>query len=368
MDLHIPPSRNDGAGLTSLERPGRRNFFQLTDPQGEVCLAVGDEGLICHPACEACGTTGEPRGLCPLGCAHLSLMPGITLYTGCFHCPVSKEYGFEVTDDHVSLSYCTEGQSSTEMNLGGAHILGITQTPATCTASYLPQVHGYWRPLCGVCRLITLRLNVTRFEQLCGQLRRTFGRGGHDLPPVTSPFFIGAPATPALMMAASGLEDALAQEPRLELLIQCKALELTMLILAQLHQNQSTPLAGDTPLSKDDVENLRAARDILRDNLSDPPSLTQLARRAGINEFKLKRGFRRLFGVTPYGFLREERLEQARRHLESGEMNVYEACLAVGYSNPGHFSGAFKRRFGVSPGGVRQSALRGSAPAGPASH
>lgn len=347
-----------------MERPERRNFFQLLDPQGKVCLSLGDQEFSRHTRCESC-PRDEPRPVSPLGCAHIALMPGISLHTGCFHCPASQEYYFEINDDHVNLSYCTEGQSSTEVHLGGERIRGITQTPATCTASYLPQAWGQWRAMRGACRLITVRMGVEQFENLYGQLRRSLGGCRSNLPAASSPFFIAAPANPSLMMAAAGLEGALVNSPKLELLIQCKALELAMLILAQLHQNKTPAPCGDTPLSKDDVENLRLAREILRENLSEPPSLTQLSRQAGINEFKLKRGFRRLFGLTPYGFLREARLEQARRYLESGDMNVYEACLAVGYSNPGHFSGAFKRRFGVTPGGVRQSALRAVPPPHP---
>ncbi|WP_411036553.1 helix-turn-helix domain-containing protein [Shinella sp. BYT-45] len=50
-----------------------------------------------------------------------------------------------------------------------------------------------------------------------------------------------------------------------------------------------------------------------------------------------------------YAFLKEQRLLKARRVIERGELNVTPAAIAVGYSNPCHFSQLFLRRFGMQP-------------------
>jgi AraC-like DNA-binding protein len=52
------------------------------------------------------------------------------------------------------------------------------------------------------------------------------------------------------------------------------------------------------------------------------------------------------------------RLETAHAHLQSGKMNVYEACVAVGYSSLSNFIALFKKEFGITPGKVLQCALR----------
>jgi AraC-like DNA-binding protein len=39
----------------------------------------------------------------------------------------------------------------------------------------------------------------------------------------------------------------------------------------------------------------------------------------------------------------------AKMLLQEGEQNVAEVASYVGYSNPGHFAAAFKRKFGMSP-------------------
>src|SRR6185437_1925240 len=61
-----------------------------------------------------------------------------------------------------------------------------------------------------------------------------------------------------------------------------------------------------------DKERIAFARDYLVKNLETPPSLTELSRIVGINEFKLKRGFREVFGQTVFGYLNDVRMELAK--------------------------------------------------------
>lgn len=96
-----------------------------------------------------------------------------------------------------------------------------------------------------------------------------------------------------------------------------------------------------------------SARSILLARMTAPPRLPELARLAGLNEAKLKAGFRARFGDTVYGTLRRHRLDEARRLLGEGRCNVTEVALRVGYSNPSKFAAAFKAAFGVSPSHVR---------------
>lgn len=84
--------------------------------------------------------------------------------------------------------------------------------------------------------------------------------------------------------------------------------------------------------------------------MEDPPAISALAKRAGINEFKLKHGFKRIFGRTIFGYLREYRLETAKALIEKRDMNVAEIALEVGYGNPAHFAQAFRLQYGINPG------------------
>lgn len=98
-----------------------------------------------------------------------------------------------------------------------------------------------------------------------------------------------------------------------------------------------------------DVECIYYAKEYLLEHIGDPPSLTQLSRICGLNEYKLKKGFKEIFGNTVFGFLSDKKLEKARIDLLNKDKFVSEIAYELGYSSPQHFSQAFKKKFGVSP-------------------
>jgi AraC-like DNA-binding protein len=69
----------------------------------------------------------------------------------------------------------------------------------------------------------------------------------------------------------------------------------------------------------------------------------------GINDFKLKNGFKQLYGNTVFGLLFEERMQQAKVMLVDPEISIKELSMTVGYKNLSNFTSAFKKRFGYPP-------------------
>lgn len=102
-----------------------------------------------------------------------------------------------------------------------------------------------------------------------------------------------------------------------------------------------------------DKERILFARDYLVKNIETPPSLTELSRIAGINEFKLKRGFKETFDLTVFQYLADVRLGIAQTDLQEGKKSATEIAMELGYSSVQHFSTAFKKKFGVSPNHVK---------------
>jgi AraC-like DNA-binding protein len=106
-------------------------------------------------------------------------------------------------------------------------------------------------------------------------------------------------------------------------------------------------------IARSEKEQLYYAQEYLRDCIEEPPSLPELARLVGLNEYKLKRGFKAMFGTTVFGYVAEHRLERAQTLLLEKEKSVSEIAYELGYSSPQHFSTAFKKKFGVPPKHVR---------------
>ncbi|PSN12600.1 hypothetical protein C7293_19415 [filamentous cyanobacterium CCT1] len=107
--------------------------------------------------------------------------------------------------------------------------------------------------------------------------------------------------------------------------------------------------AAATSLKADTVARIHYAAEILRSHLETPPNQTELAQRVGIGHCTLNKGFREVFGVTPFAYLTRHRMEQAKQLLRQPDQTVAEVANRVGYANPAQFAAAFKRHFGMTP-------------------
>ncbi|MGV0028466.1 helix-turn-helix transcriptional regulator [Phormidesmis priestleyi] len=139
--------------------------------------------------------------------------------------------------------------------------------------------------------------------------------------------------------------------------LQAKVLELLALQLAAFAPGDSSQIHRMKPQT---VERIHAAKNLLLTYLEQPPTITELAQRVGVSDRTLQRGFQELFGTTVFGYLTDQRMVQAEHGLRSGQ-SVAEVANLVGYSNPGHFAAAFKRKFGITPsecGSGKKSVLR----------
>ncbi|OYY90620.1 MAG: hypothetical protein B7Y45_06640 [Sphingomonas sp. 28-66-16] len=92
-------------------------------------------------------------------------------------------------------------------------------------------------------------------------------------------------------------------------------------------------------------------------NLDGDIGLDDLARIAGLSPFHFSRVFKLATGETPYHFLGSRRLNRARALLARGEMPLAELALACGFASQSHFTAAFTKSMGISPGRYRKQRL-----------
>lgn len=98
-----------------------------------------------------------------------------------------------------------------------------------------------------------------------------------------------------------------------------------------------------------DMESLYKAKEIIDENITSPPSISQLSRMVYLNEFKLKKGFKELFGNSIRSYVIDKRMEKARIILEEEKVTINEVAILVGYSDASHFAPKFKKKYGVNP-------------------
>jgi AraC-like DNA-binding protein len=197
-------------------------------------------------------------------------------------------------------------------------------------------------------RFVELQITSGRASQLLSEyLESTTGRR-HPITklPAGFPRHIQQALAPELRIVAYQVLNCPLEGSARRLFMESKALEILALQLDTLSSSNPRERAVK---NKEELNRLDEARRILDKEFADPPSLLMLARRVGLNDFKLKRGFREFFHTTVFGYIRMLRMEKARTMLETGELNVSEVAVATGYTCFGHFSGAFRKRFGVAP-------------------
>jgi len=102
-------------------------------------------------------------------------------------------------------------------------------------------------------------------------------------------------------------------------------------------------------IKKYDIEKLQLVKTLLEENISHAHSLTELSRKSGLNDFKLKKGFKELFGTTVFSYLHELRMENAKTMLYDETKSIAEIAGHCGYLYVQSFTTAFKNKYGITP-------------------
>jgi two-component system response regulator YesN len=83
-------------------------------------------------------------------------------------------------------------------------------------------------------------------------------------------------------------------------------------------------------------------------NLYRPLQLSELAHCANVSDSHLSSLFKRKIGVNLINYIHQQRIKEAKRLLEQGEL-IYKVSEKLGYDSSSYFSKVFKKQTGLSP-------------------
>ncbi|HVI44179.1 MAG TPA: AraC family transcriptional regulator [Chitinophaga sp.] len=218
---------------------------------------------------------------------------------------------------------------------------------------YFPEVKG--RLQYAAQQRFTLEIKLTRsfLEKMMGPELAplgAFGKGLQDNQPV----LIGGrslPIQPAMRNVIYEILHCPYRDMLKKVYLEAKVTELLLMQLAQLEAHREE--APRSVLKSGDAERIRHVKELIEENIQEPCSLIELASRAGLNDFKLKKGFKEMFGNTVFGYMNHVRMEKARLMLLEGRQSIADISFVVGYKNPQHFTAAFKKHFGYLPSDLK---------------
>ncbi|MEH6305709.1 AraC family transcriptional regulator [Olivibacter sp. CPCC 100613] len=121
------------------------------------------------------------------------------------------------------------------------------------------------------------------------------------------------------------------------------------LILLSFSESLITSKQGHLPFNQRDIDLLYDLKAFLDNNFLMEHTLAKLARQAGINEFKLKKGFKKLFKYTVFGYINHLRMEYSQSLLREGVLSLGTIAALIGYQSDASFIRAFKNYYGFLP-------------------
>jgi len=112
------------------------------------------------------------------------------------------------------------------------------------------------------------------------------------------------------------------------------------------HDRQRLPLRARLG-----VQNARILSiiEMMEANLSEPLTLVEIAKYAGLSRRQIERLFRHHMGRSPARYYLEIRLDRARHLLLQSSLPVVEVAVACGFVSASHFSKCYRELYGKSP-------------------
>ncbi|WP_369436315.1 helix-turn-helix domain-containing protein [Lysinibacillus fusiformis] len=257
-----------------------------------------------------------------------------------------QNYQMQMSTKHpmVELSFCMQGAR-------GILISGLEHEMAsgTCSLQFIEQVVANFSFHKNECyKMVGIGIPVSTFNhfmQETGGGRGIVNEFSHVIGKKSYRIF-QEKMEPSASIIVKQMLDAVDSKHMTNLELECCALQLlSMTFRSFLFDKSPRP----SEFSKSDISKIKLAQSMIIEHMIDPPTLMELSRSIGLNDFKLKKGFKEMFGTTVFGYLREKRMEKAYLLLQEGKMNVNEVCSQVGYANPSYFAQTFKDKYGINP-------------------
>ncbi len=103
---------------------------------------------------------------------------------------------------------------------------------------------------------------------------------------------------------------------------------------------------------------LQRASRYVESNLHRRLALSDVARQSGVSVRTLQSLYQNFHGVSASAFIKEQKMQRAHQLLASGDVSVYQAADAIGYTSPHNLSRDFRERFGYAPSDVKPSSTK----------
>ena len=107
-----------------------------------------------------------------------------------------------------------------------------------------------------------------------------------------------------------------------------------------------------------DIECIERAKKFIDADISSHTTIAVLAMKSGIGESKLKAGFKKFYGSSPYAYLRKQRMIKAAELIIETNKTMKQIARATGFRHTNNFITAFTAYYHATPVRYRKKNLR----------
>ena len=249
----------------------------------------------------------------------------------------------DISSNYIQFHFCMKGEGNFLFNTGN-YVLNVKEEHSILL--YNPQrdlpIDLKLQPNTWIIGIV---ISIKKFHSLFSQDADHI----HFLSPEnsTKKYYDNAVVSPSMAVVLSQILSSNIHQSMKALYLKGKVYELLSLYF---NKNEDTDIEQCPFLiDEDNIRKIRLAKELILQNISEPPSLQMLSESIALSLNKLKEGFKQLYGDTVFGYLLDHKMEEARRMLASKNYNVNEVGLKIGYSTSSHFIAAFKKKYGTTP-------------------
>ncbi len=135
------------------------------------------------------------------------------------------------------------------------------------------------------------------------------------------------------------------------------AQQLVIQLIRHYHINQLEEIRlFDKPLTENQAR-FQSVLEFMHENLEEKLTIERLAELTRMNRFHFIRAFKQAFGQSPYDFLTDLRITQAKRLLVHTRLSANEIGIQCGFFSASRFSAAFRQNTGMTPSAYRNKIL-----------
>lgn len=284
-----------------------------------------------------------------------AIRPGLTFILVDQENKQQLSFDFEAKKAYLSITYCIRGNGSSTINSNYEKQKVISTAPLESVFSFFPGTWGTLKFHQGEpYQMFRLFIDPQLFFKYLGDDIDLIPKRLAAIHTVRENIGFMKPfqTTYQEQMIIHQILNCPFQGASRKMFIEGSCMELLGICIAKLGGDFKKSKKKEIPLSKSDIDSIYYARDLLIKDIANPPTIMNLARQSGINEFKLKQGFRKIFLTSVYQYYQKNRMERAKLLLYEGKLNVSNVAWEVGYTNVSHFISTYKRTFGINPGSL----------------